>query len=83
MFTHFFPTVFFQDDPFHVIGNSHNLEFCAVPVGLSAQLFHHLDEPLVIAGNKDSASIETWFLGTGRLRPVGPVISFMEGFGLP
>ena len=83
LLTHLFSPVFFHNDPFHVIGNGDDLEFRAVPVRLSAQLFHDLDQPAVIARNQYPASIEAWLLRAGGLRPIGPVIRFIKGIRLP
>lgn len=54
-----------------------------MPVRLSAQLLQDLEKPAVIARNQYPASIEAWLLRTGGLRPIGPVIRFIEGIWLP
>ena len=82
LFTHVFRTIFLQDDPLYVVGNGHHLEFCTVPIGFSAQLFHYLYKPVVVTGNKDPALIEAWLVGASCGRPVRSLINLIQGIPL-
>ncbi len=83
LFTHMLAAVRLRNDPGHIIRNGDDLELGTMSIGLSAQLFHDLHQPLVVAGNLQAALIQTWFLRTSRRRPIRPQIGFLERIRLP
>src|SRR5687768_16228926 len=82
LLAHVLASICYGNDPRHVIRNSDHLEFGTVSIGLSAQLLHHLNKPLIIPRNLHPRLIEARLQRTSRRSPIGPQIRLLQGIRL-